>query len=447
MIRFSCRCKYVFEVPEDAAGSQIQCPNCHLLVDVPSIEELSGIGDDGSYRMSAPPQASNAETFEQMRRVYGKEKLDEDGDEIDLRQTHEQFLAAGTEDHYEDFTAGGKTAPKYDPETGELLRPHDIVELPRIEQATPPEDIPVATPTLNYASAGLQSRCSLFAPFVQLAMPINLAAMFFVMVAHLFIIMASFAVITSFLALIIVGTGIVAHYGAVIEEIGIEERDEIPRFMRHFNIADDIWLPFARVFLAWMICFGPGFMAFMIYLGRDTHAPWLLLAIPLLDLVGVIFFPAIVLITTTSGSLSNLHPVRVLGTIGKIGARYAFFVMLYMAAITVYFFGLLLTPDQLLSVFHVKSFGAWFVTGLIAWGTLAAGIYLMHWFAWLLGMEYRTGHMGFPWVYQKFERYIPGVTGPRWSKHADGGVGLARRRAKGFPVQPVSTRQTTPPQP
>jgi len=162
-----------------------------------------------------------------------------------------------------------------------------------------------------------------------------------------------------------------------------------------------------------------------------------------LDVVGLIFLPAIVLISTTSGSISNLRPDRVLGTIGKIGARYAFFVILYTVAFTIYTVGLVLTPFHSLSIFHAKSFSSWFVYGLIAWGTLMMGIFLMHWFAWLLGMEYRTGHMGFPWVYQKFERYIPGVTGPRWSKHPDGGVGLAHR-SKGFPVQPVSGGQTHP---
>jgi hypothetical protein len=444
MIKFSCRCKYVFEVPEDAAGTQMQCPNCHLLVDVPSMDELTGIADDGAYRMSAPPAAHNPHAFDDMRRAYSKEKIDEDGDEIDLRQTHEQFLAAGTEDHFEDYVARGKS-PKYDPETGELVRPLDIVEPPHADRPKPPEQIPMATPTLSYAGPGLQSHYSLFFPLIQLFSPINLAAMFFVLVAHLFMIMAGFSVITSFLAIAIVGAGLVAHYGVVIEEIGIEERDEVPRFLRHFNIADDIWLPFAKVFLAWMICFAPGRFIWVIRQNHVADVWWVLLLEVAVDLVGLIFFPAIVLISTTSGSISNLRPDRVLGTIGKIGARYAFFVMLYTVAITIYFIGMLLTPVHSLSVFHAKSFGSWFVYGLIAWGTLIVGIFLMHWFAWLLGMEYRTGHMGFPWVYQKFERYIPGVTGPRWSKHADGGVGLADR-SKGFPVQPVRPRQTTPPQ-
>jgi hypothetical protein len=185
----------------------------------------------------------------------------------------------------------------------------------------------------------------------------------------------------------------------------------------------------------------------MVHAGMSGIHPGLYLAHLALDVVGAVFFPAILLITTTSGSISNLRPDRVLGTIGKIGARYAFFVVLYAVAFPVYVLGILLTPGHFVSILHAKSFGAWFTGGLIAWGTLAAGIFLMHWFAWLLGMEYRTGHMGFPWVYQKFERYIPGVTGPRWSKHADGGVGLARRRSKGFPVQPVRAGQTTTPPP
>jgi hypothetical protein len=37
----------------------------------------------------------------------------------------------------------------------------------------------------------------------------------------------------------------------------------------------------------------------------------------------------------------------------------------------------------------------------------------MHWFSWLLGVEYRTGHMSFPWAFQQMPRLIPGVNAPR----------------------------------
>ena len=413
MIRFACRCKYVFEVPADAAGTQLQCPECHRLVDVPSMEELAGLGEDGSYRISTPEAKSDPHHFEDMRRVYSKEKVDEFGDEIDLRQTHEQFLAAGTEDHFDDFAAGGER-PKYDPETGELVRPLEMRE--ELKPLPPPMAVPMAQTTLNYATPGLQTRYSIWAPFVMLFSPINLAAMFFVLIGHLFMVMAMFSVFTAFFAIAIVGAGLVAHYGVVIEEIGIEEKDEVPRFLRHFNIADDIWLPFARVFLAWMICFGPGRIVWTVWMNMKGAHFELALAWMGLDLAGLIFLPGVVLITTTSGSISNLRPDRVLGTIGKIGARYAFFVLLYAVGFAIYVVGIVLTPSHFVSIIHAKSFSSWFDYGLISWGTLIVGIFLMHWFAWLIGMEYRTGHMGFPWVFQQFERYIPGVTGPRWSR-------------------------------
>ena len=35
-----------------------------------------------------------------------------------------------------------------------------------------------------------------------------------------------------------------AHFANVIEETGPEDRDELPRFLRDLNFAEDIWLPF-----------------------------------------------------------------------------------------------------------------------------------------------------------------------------------------------------------
>ena len=49
MIRFRCRCEEQFEVPDELAGTSLQCLNCGLLVDVPTIDDLPGLEAGGTY--------------------------------------------------------------------------------------------------------------------------------------------------------------------------------------------------------------------------------------------------------------------------------------------------------------------------------------------------------------------------------------------------------------
>jgi hypothetical protein len=412
MIHFACRCKHLFDLPDDMAGKQIQCPDCHRLVDVPSMDELSHLSDDGTIMVDAAPPASDPEKLEKLIRAFSGKHVDEDGVERDLRQTHEEFLLAGTEDHIDEFERH-PTAPKYDPETGELIRPLDVAP----DDRPPPHvaALPVASPALSYASPDLSGNYSVLVPFILLFSPVNLAAMLFVLLAHMFLIAATLSIYLVFGAIFVVGFGLVAHYGNVVEEVGIEERDEMPRFLRNFNLADDLWLPFVRIFLAWMICFGPGWIAFTT--GAIVNWPWevSLLSLVALDCIGLVFFPAIALITLTSGSLSNLHPMRIIGTIGKIGSRYAFLVIVYAIAFGVYMLGIFATCFHALNLIFGLG-NVWISHFFPAYGFLFAGIILMHYFAWLLGMEYRIGHRKFPWVYLQFDRVIPGVNAPRYAR-------------------------------
>ncbi len=247
-------------------------------------------------------------------------------------------------------------------------------------------------------------------------MPINLAAMFFVLVAHVFLAMAIIATLWSFvaiLALFVVGVGLVAHYANVVEEIALEERDELPRFLRHFSFGEDIWFPFINVFLAWMICFGPGVIVWATGTLMHWRADRVMLIAVAWDVIGLMFFPAVVLTTITSGSLTNLRPDRLLGTIARIGPRYVLLAIVYTAAIMVYYEGVNGTIANFIKVFTGGVSFRWFIDGLIAYGSLILGIYLMHYFAWIMGLCYRAGHNEFPWVFQRRSRLIPGVNAPR----------------------------------
>jgi hypothetical protein len=419
MIKFSCHCNHVFEFPEDMAGRQVQCPDCHRLVDIPTTDQLAEISEDGTFRVEEPaPQETSR--FEEMRRVYAKEKVDVDGVEFDLRQTHEELAAAGTENDIYEFEHH-PTAPKYDPETGELIRPLDIVVDPTI--AARPSQTPMATNMLDYATPGTGDLP--YSPLAQLLSPINLAAMFFVLLAHLFFYLAAFSLYLTCVAILFIGPALVAHYANVIEEIGIEERDELPRFLRHFSILEDIWYPFAHVFLAWMICFGPAVLLWPYWILHGWPLTPAIITVSILDLAGLILFPAVVLTTTTGGSLMNLQPKRVMTVIALIGPKYPLLVLLYFVAFVFYVIGMLTVPIQFILMLAMARHVPIYYRAPVAYGSMIAGIFLMHYFAWLLGLHYRRLHQKFPWVYHQRERIIPGVTTRRYA-----------RFVRGFPVQP-----------
>ena len=189
MIKFACHCNHVFELPEEMAGRQVQCPNCQRLVDVPTHNELAELSDDGTFRLDAPVAAPSGH-FEEMRRVFAKEKVDENGMPIDLRQTREELAAAGTEAEIFEFDEH-PTAPKYDPETGELIRPLDIVEDPAI--ARNPSQCPMAPERLELRRARSLQESFEYSPLARMVTPINLAAMFFVLLFHLFFLLAAFS--------------------------------------------------------------------------------------------------------------------------------------------------------------------------------------------------------------------------------------------------------------
>ena len=86
MIRFVCNCGHRLEVPEDQAGDSLQCPKCGLLVDVPTLSELQNFTEDGTYRMDAGgPVATDSDRMADLGIIYSATKLDEEGNEIDLR--------------------------------------------------------------------------------------------------------------------------------------------------------------------------------------------------------------------------------------------------------------------------------------------------------------------------------------------------------------------------
>jgi hypothetical protein len=185
------------------------------------------------------------------------------------------------------------------------------------------------------------------------------------------------------------------------------------------------------------------------------------IALIIAALVGTALGPAVLLTTNTSGSTLNLRPDRVLQVIRICGGHYPVAVLLWAIAWPAYllgwwgFFGAMSRSfgHEIVLVWIVKGltgielqdlgiFGNW----MAVFPALLVGLYLMHYFCWLLGLMYKAHHAEFPWVLQRHVRDADKAQqGPRGT-HADR---LGRRRAQVGHLPPMDAQlpQAPPPPP
>jgi hypothetical protein len=436
MISFPCHCGQRFSLEDDMAGTLVQCPRCGRLNDVPTHDDLAHIDQDGTYMLDQPVQDKPGR-IDELRRIYHPGKVDDQGQEIDLRS----YENLATEDELgiplQPDRPPTRGIPKYDPETGELLRP---INVSADADSAPPLDtagIPMASPApLAYARGETQHQVSPFkVPFL-LLMPANAAVLFFIFIAHLigyFILLVTvngFLFVGPFILLVLLL--IFSHYANVIEDIGPQESDELPRPMRSAGWREDIWGPFINYSGALLICYAPAIAITWADLPRPEMTGLLVL---LLAAIGTCFLPAVMLTTTTSGSSMNLRPDRVAGVIRASGFGYVWALILWVAAVAVYLAGIGLLP----MVARGLGLGGavadltdqWFVLLPM----LAVGIYLMHLFCWHLGLLYRAHHLQFPWVLQRHEWTPRNPLPPRRQRRTSG------QGAANAPANTVEPRQ------
>jgi hypothetical protein len=169
--------------------------------------------------------------------------------------------------------------------------------------------------------------------------------------------------------------------------------------LRNFSFGDDFYTPLVRTLLAIAICFLP--VAFTFH-SLDPANPMTLPIDLIFGGVGIFLFPAVVLTTVTGTTVLNLRPDRVAAVIRICGMQYfASIAMFVLAAVpTVYYLGNeLLFPHQLDAAIFDK-----IQRPSVLLPTLAAAVYLLHFFGWHLGMMYRAGHAEFPWLAQRHIR-------------------------------------------
>jgi hypothetical protein len=410
LIKFPCKCGHRFALPLDMAAGVAQCPKCGLLCDVPSLSDLDHIADDGTLMVQPPQKRAEPRRLTELNKFYNPSHLDEMGNERDLRPTFESTEDVGVDLTPIDLKDQGRiAAPKYDPVTGELIRDIEIGPEPT-KFATgndpPPDQIPVAgTASLTYAPAQRTLAALSIRIPLELFMPVNVIVLLIVFVVHvldqlvIWSIMGGFHFILP--VLILLSTLIFAHFGSVIDETGPEEHDEIPRPIRGMSFTDDIWRPFFSVTVALMLCYGPAYVV----VGGAADERIALAAGGLLLLVGTFAFPAVLLTTSTSGTLNNLRPDRVMGVMKASGLSYVIAVLLWLATLGGYIFALtgsifflvgmgsLADPDGLVAKLMSR--------GAFVYPVMFLAVLLAHWFCWHMGLIYRYHHDRFPWVLQR----------------------------------------------
>ena len=451
MIRFVCTCGHRLEVDDDQAGGSLQCPACGLLTDVPNLSDLKSFTEDGTYRLDADrgPIVDDPDRLDELGLIYSKDKRDEEGNEIDLRT-----LPGGRPFHPEDAHEAAEeelelkpreedvgARPKYDPETGELIRPLEVRR--DAERDVDPASIPVAKAALSYAASDLSKRVGPLKIAVELFMPMNLVVMFFVFCAH---VLVGLIFITSWIlfflvpALVIVLCLILAHYGNVIDDMARNEQEDLPRPLRDLDFYDDLWSPFVAMFGGFVIAMAIPILICTAIAERSGLPPeWLAL---IGGIVGTLLAPAVLLTTNTSGSSFNLRPDRLLSVVRSCGLHYVAVVVLWAVAWPLYLFGTIGLCFALLHTFlgAGSSASGVMVTWLIVLPALLGGIYLMHYFCWYLGILYKAHHAEFPWVLQ---RYIRDPRDRPRSTHADR---LRRKRpVAGHLIPPPPPPPPTPP--
>jgi hypothetical protein len=457
MIRFTCLCQERLEVPQDLAGGTIQCPHCGRLNDVPTLSDLPHLADDGTYKVDVERPKDDPLRLAELSIIYSKGTTDADGDVIDLRISAAELAPepdAATGDGADDDiiplkdeapSRGARPAPRYNPETGELITPMELAPDP--DRPDNPAAIPMAKAAVNYASGEQLRRTTPFHAAVELLMPVNVAVMSFVFMAHVFLQFIGTVTVSGLWFIVAIPLAlvclIVSHYGNVVDEIGPQDKDELPRPLRSLSFGDDIWHPFVNVFFSIGLCFVPALI--VLQRTRGVLPPQVTLALTaLLLLLGVFFLPGVMLTANTSGTMANLRPDRFFGMIRVLGGQYGLAVLTGAVATGAYGFGIVAADLAFIRILTGGApLGTW--VHVAGYPMLALGIYCAHLFCWHLGLLYRGYHAQFPWAYQRHVRDPArdaafAAAGARRGSVRDVAAGAGATGGTALPPRPRDTR-------
>ncbi len=411
MITFPCKCGNLFEVPDDQSGGLVQCTRCGLLADVPNADDLPNLHEDGTFAFEETTPVDDGIRLADLHHAFTNRTTDDSGRVKDLRPTAEHFERIGVVND----DAPTRVTPRYDPVTGELIRPLALKDeppmrvLPIAESPGAAAKAPIPVVSLTYSTGDTTKPASLKTLAVDLLQPANTTVMAFIYLFYVAAYLAKIPLNTFVLyfnlpmlvALVpnIPLWLIAAHYGCVIEDTGPDAIDELPRPMRFFEFVDDLLRPWFKVMLAVLICFLPAY----------ATAAWLqgpaglmvAMTIALL-LGGAVAFPGVLLTSVAGTTVLNLSPDRLLGVMRICGIRYfaAVFTGILSLTLTALF---LLGPASLPPLAWIPGVQNFDRLFLLLPG-VAMTIYISHFFTWHLGLLYRQHHDQFPWLAQRHLR-------------------------------------------
>jgi hypothetical protein len=403
----------VLSVADEMAGEGVQCPKCGLLVDVPGLDDLAGLAEDGTIRMEAArPKSADLPDNSELPHFARR-------DPTDLRPSLAEFLKVGVPEEQllelkDDYRPGAPKHPKYDPVTGELIVPLEVA--PAVAMAVP-EGAQPGSPVLAYERARPGKKggvaTSFFGVFAGMFrvpnMIVWLAVIPLINALNLFFVAVPGAgLIYLFTIFIAVSLLTIGHFGNTIEETGPSDMDELPAPIKQASLYEDILLPFVRVAAAFLFAYWP--LMVVGFLPKVAVDPaWYGVVV-----LGTMMLPAAVLTTTTSGSYNNLLPHRVLPLPFLMGTRYWIASGSMLLGTLTFFFGSLMllsaTSRLMMMLISIRGVpGVRTVLGVPLWvestawlPLLLVGSYFLHASCWQFGVLYRELHDKFPWVLQRF---------------------------------------------
>jgi len=404
-IVFPCHCGHVFRLPADQAASTVQCPKCGRLNDVPTLSDLENISaDDGTLLLKPSERKAEPHRLADVNRAFRPTRVDVSGNDIDLRNTQDDLANIGAPKEIDEIPLQDEdvrpTKPKYDPITGELIRPINIVKPARPEQKV----VPVARRALTYAAGDTAHIMNARRILVQMFMPQNVVVMVFV---FFFILIYKVTVgLLGFYLFNMIGMMptlytlpaallLMSHYANTVEDNGPEAIDELPRPLRQLHLGEDLYTPFCNMFMSLALCFAPAAICYQALPPKFTG----LAALPLV--LGFFFFPATFMTAVTGGTVLNLRPDRLAAVIRASGGQYAIAFFAWLIALPLFafsLFGVYMIP------FAVRENHNWIYNGnrpVVEFPVMFVATVVLHFASWHLGLLYRKFHDDFPWVLQK----------------------------------------------
>lgn len=400
MITFPCRCGHVFNVTEDQAGGTIQCPRCGRLNDIPMLSELAGLEADGTVKLDVREQKREADRLKKLSRAFSPRGIGDE--EIDLRPTMEEVRRVGDVGPLE--WEPDRAKPKYDPVTGELVRPLEV----RQDMPASAEESPLTRRKVKASMpAPPPGAWELLALLLH---PLNLIVSFMILAAFVFLqvlvyLGLSIAVKTLGLnvtpaMLVIYGVFwwiVLAHYANVIDDVGREGRDELPRPLRDLSWHDDLWGPLWKSAAGLALCYWPMVMVGLLW---GDHSFVGVLEV-ILFVGGSFALPAVWITLICDGTLANLRPDRVLSVIRACGLAYCVPLLAGVPALLGHMlgiFGLWIVPETWVEKYPLLAVMNQYA---IADSALLIGIFFAHYCCWYMGILYRRHHEEFAWILQR----------------------------------------------